>query len=365
MVDSGSYNRAPVRDRAASSMNALVFGGPWELTVARRPEPPMGSLDVLIEVVATGICGSDLHGYTGDTGRRHEGQVMGHETVGRIVQVGGEVRGLDHGVTVTVNPIIGCGQCAMCGQGMTNVCPSHRVIGVDPTIDGAFADRVVVPASNVVPLSNAIPVLQGALVEPLAVGYHAACRAAVSSGDRVLVIGGGPIGQACAIAAARLEADSILVSEPTSGRRRLVEKLGFAVTSPDALREQAEDLLGGAATVVIDAVGIDASLADALDLSERQASIVLVGMGAQNVSLAAYPVSVGERRLIGSYCYTEEQFRSTADWVSAGQPILDPLIDGQAELHDGPAAFRSLADGSSPANKIVLLPAGGSAPGPP
>ena len=113
-------------------------------------------------------------------------------------------------------------------------------------------------------------------------------------------------------------------------------------------------MLGGPATKVIDAVGIDASLEDAFDHSTRRSVIVLVGMGARRLSLPAYSISVGERTLVGSYCYTEDNFRSTADWVSAGQDALDVLIDTTVPLAEGAEAFRSLAEGTSFSNKIVL-----------
>lgn len=341
-------------------MNALVFDGPRRMSVQQRPDPSLVSDDVLIEVIATGICGSDLHGYTGETGRRHRGQVMGHETVGRVHSRGERADGPEPGSVVTFNPILSCGVCASCKAGTTNTCEEHRVIGVDPALDGSFADFIVVPSSNVVELSSAMPILHGALVEPLAVGYHALQRGEVTAEDRVLIVGGGPIGQACALAARRMGVESVLVSEILDERRALLTKLGFESVTPRLLEARLPEVLDGPATKVIDAVGIDASLADALSFSTRGAVIVLVGMGARQLSLAAFPISVGERTLVGSYCYTEEHFRSTAQWVSSGQRDLDALIDVSMALIEGPAAFRSLVDGSIRANKIGLRSGTGS-----
>jgi threonine dehydrogenase-like Zn-dependent dehydrogenase len=337
-------------------MLALGFNGPWDLSVAERPEPTVHPTDALIQVIATGICGSDVHGYSGDTGRRFDGQVMGHETVGRVLETGTEVSGLEIGALVTVNPLIPCGRCASCLAGEGQVCVDQKVIGVEPNLDGAFAERFVAPAKNAIPISEDIPVLHGALIEPLAVGYHAACRGAVAAGHRLLVIGGGPIGQAVAIGARRLGVTEILMSEPSRPRRELLERLGFATTTPEDLAASVPRTLGGAATAVVDAVGVDASMAAALENSTTRARIVLVGMGAKTMTLAPYGISVGERELVGSYCYSEAHFRSTADWVSEGHPELDLLIDRELPLEGGPEAFRSLADGSVLANKIVLVP---------
>lgn len=336
-------------------MIALGFNGPWDLAVSEHPEPVVGDSDVLIAVIATGICGSDVHGYTGDTGRRHDGQVMGHETVGRVLETGSAVSGVEVGALVTINPLIPCRRCATCLAGESQVCPQQVVIGVEPTLAGAFAERVVAPAINIVPISEGIRTAHGALVEPLAVGYHAAQRGQVRPDDRVLVIGGGPIGQAVAIAARRMGAANVLVSEPSAPKRDVLEHLGFAATDPGALAESVADVLGGSATVVIDAVGIDASMAAALVHSTTRSRIVLVGMGAKDMHLTPFAISIGERNLLGSYCYSDEHFASTAAWVSEGHPELDLLIDRELPLSAGPETFRALADGSVAANKILLV----------
>jgi threonine dehydrogenase-like Zn-dependent dehydrogenase len=184
-------------------MRALVLEDWGKLVVAHHPDPVFGERDVLLEVIATGICGSDLHGYTGENGRRRPGQVMGHETVGRVIAHGS---GVDPGllrVAMTINPVIGCGACGRCRAGRPQLCADRTVIGVAPERPAAFAELLAVPADNLVALPSELPVEYGALVEPLAVGYHAVRRAPVRSGDTVLVIGGGPIGQACVLAAHR------------------------------------------------------------------------------------------------------------------------------------------------------------------
>lgn len=332
-------------------MQALEYNGPWEMAIIDRPEP-IGSDDtVVLDVIATGVCGSDVHGYTGETGRRVSGQVMGHETVARVRE-GGRFA---PGALVTFNPIISCGHCEFCLEGETQVCPESVVIGVEPTLDGSFAERVGVPARNVVPLGDSVPVLHGALVEPLAVGYHAVMRGAPTADDRMLVIGGGPIGQAAALAARRCGVSRVLVSEPSEPRRALLARLGFETTTPDELAEAAVRVLGGKATLVIDAVGIQPSVAAAVASSTTRARIVLVGMGASEMLIAPYGITVAERVLIGSYCYSEEHFRSTAAWVAEGHQELDLLIDRTLPLADGAEAFRTVADGSGGSNKTLIV----------
>ncbi|HEX8631239.1 MAG TPA: alcohol dehydrogenase catalytic domain-containing protein [Catenuloplanes sp.] len=341
-------------------MRALVFRGPADLGLEEHPDPVPGPDEVLLRITATGICGSDLHGYTGENGRRHAGQIMGHETVGRVVAVGDAVPadlGLVRGAVATVNPVIGCADCPACADGSEQLCPRRRVIGVDPTLRSAFAELMTVPAGNVVRLPDNLPEEYGALVEPLAVGYHAGRRGAVTPADRVLVIGGGPIGQACALAARRLGAERVAVSELSANRRSLVEKLGFTTVDPAAgtVGDRVRDLLGGPATVVLDAVGTGGSLRDGFAASGFGARIVLVGMNAPQVSLAAYEVSTHERSIVGSFCYPSAEFRDTARWVATDPPGLEYLIEGRVTLADGPAAFARLASGELDASKVLVL----------
>jgi threonine dehydrogenase-like Zn-dependent dehydrogenase len=341
-------------------MRALVFHGPADLGVEELPDPVPGPEEVLLRITATGICGSDLHGYTGENGRRHAGQVMGHETVGRVAAVGSSVP--DHvdlrpGRMVTVNPVIGCGNCASCSAGDEQLCPRRRVIGVDPTLRSAFAELMIVPAANVVSLPDDLPEEYGALVEPLAVGYHAAVRGRITPDDRVLVVGGGPIGQACALAARRLGADRIAVSDLSPRRRALLGRLDFTAIDPTdgEVGDQVRQALGRPADVVLDAVGTGASLAAAFAASTLGARIVLVGMNSPEITMQAYEVSTQERSITGSFCYPSAEFRRTAQWVASGPPGLEHLIEGRVPLAGGADAFARLASGELDASKVLVL----------
>ena len=343
-------------------MRALVYHGPHDIGVEERPDPEPGAHEVLLRITATGICGSDLHGYTGENKRRHPGQIMGHETVGRIVAVGSEVApdGLEPGRVATVNPVIGCGECAQCAAGTEQLCPRRKVIGVNQEIPSAFAELMLAPARNVVVLPDDLPEEHGALIEPLAVGYHAARRGDVGSRDAVLVIGGGPIGQAAALAARRLGAERVVVSEPSKARRELVERLGFAGIDPlgGDLPEQVQAALGGPASAVLDAVGTGRTVGDGLRSSALGARLVLVGMGAREFNLAAFDVSTFERSIVGSFTYPSDEFRATAEWVASRPDGLAHLVDDRVGLDGAPDAFARLASGDLDASKIMVFPQG-------
>ncbi|WP_116952583.1 zinc-dependent alcohol dehydrogenase [Jiangella endophytica] len=344
-------------------MRAMVLRDWWNLEVQQLPDPAPGPGEVLVEIAATGICGSDLHGYTGENGRRRPGQVMGHETAGHVRAVGPGVTGLAPGREVTVNPVLACGHCDRCAAGQEQSCPTKSVIGVTPSIVSAFAELMLAPAANVVPLPSGVPVELGALVEPLAVGYHALRRGACGAGDRVLVLGGGPIGQACVLAAQRLGADGVVVTEPMEHRRALVEDLGATVADPAAadgagLAAAVADALGGPPTIAVDAVGLSVTLATALAATPPGSTVVLVGMGSPDLALAAYDVSVAERTVVGSFCYTAQEFRETAAWIGATTAPLDRLVERRVGLDGGPDAFAALARGEDQSSKVLVCPKG-------
>lgn len=342
-------------------MRVLVLDDWWKLVVAERPDPVPAGQQVLLEIYATGICGSDIHGFTGATGRRQVGQVMGHETVGRVLALGdgvGPGYGLEVGAVATVNPVMSCGTCAQCRAGAEQACPNRSVIGVDPAVSSAFADKMLAPAANVIPLPDTMPIEYGALIEPLSVGYHAVQRGRIGPDERVLVIGGGPVGQAVVLAARREGAAQVVVSEPSASRRKLNEALG-AVALDLTTAEPATavtEALGGPPSVVVDAVGTGASLDSALMAAAPGTTIVLVGMGEADLRLRAYEVSTQERSIVGSFCYSWEEFRATARWVGTAPDELGQLIDGRVDLAGSADAFTGLARGDNPASKILVLP---------
>jgi threonine dehydrogenase-like Zn-dependent dehydrogenase len=341
-------------------MKALVLRGSYDIAVEERPDPQVGPGQVVVEVIATGICGSDFHGYSGENGRRHPGQVMGHETVGRIGELGPGVAELAVGQLVTVNPVMSCHECPACLSGQEHWCSRRVVLGVAPEISAAFADRVAVPASNIVPLPEDMPEELGALVEPMAVGYHAVRRGMPTAEDRLLVIGGGPIGQACLLAARRLGVRALALSDVSQVRRDLCARLGAEVVDPSAgeLPEAVAERLGGPATLVVDAVGVSPTVADAFAASGLGSRIVLVGMGSPRLELSAYALSTEERSLIGSFTYTAAEFVQTAEWVGTVPEGIGELIEGRVGWEGAPQGFDDLARGRSSASKILVFPHG-------
>ena len=339
-------------------MRALELKDFGKLEVVDRQQPAAGPNEVLINIVATGICGSDIHGYTGENGRRHPGQVMGHESVGRIAALGPgtEDAGLTVNQPVTFNPLISCNSCEACLAGQQQHCPDRTVIGVNPALVSAFAEQLAVPVANVVPLSPETPIVYGALIEPLAVAFHAVRRARISAGQKVLVIGGGPIGQSVILAAIQEGAAQVLVSEMDPERRALCERLGATSIDPVSapVDEQVRAAFGSLADTTVDAVGIKPTIATALTSTKFGGVVSLVGMGSPELVFDAYRVSTEEREIVGSFCYSNQDFRDAAAWVDQGSPVLAELISREVPLEDADAAFAGLAAADGTAGKVLV-----------
>jgi len=326
-------------------MRTLVYDGPREMHIEERPKPAPGPGEVLLRVAYVGICGSDLHGYTGESGRRVPGMVMGHEASGWIEQVGASVRGLAVGDRVTFNPAVPCeGQC---GHVDENHCADLRVVGVTPNIQGAFADALIVAADRVVPIGD-LDLVSGAMIEPMAVAIQAARRCGIGPGDEVLVIGGGMIGQCVALAARLAGAESVTVSESLEERRRLAESSGFPVVTPDEVAGLAP------VDVAIDAVGVSATAASSITAVGKGGRVGFVGLGLPEVSIPLSEVVVPERTIIGSFCYSDEVFKSAAAAMTAGDIDLSPLLGELFDLTSAHEAFESLATGERKDVKIVI-----------
>lgn len=338
-------------------MKAVRMADYGSMEIADLPDPEPGHGEVLIEIVATGICGSDLHGFTGDNGRRFPGQVMGHESVGRVGALGEGVEGFEIGAPVTFNPVVIPESDREPFAGREQMSPNRTVIGVARDVVASFAQRIAVPARNVVPLPETMPIEYGALIEPLAVSVHAVRRAQIQPEDKVLVLGGGPIGQSIVLALQMAGVRSIVVTEQIASRRALLTTLGAVAVDAGAadVKEQIAAALGGPADAAIDAVGIDATLSLAFEATSFGASICLVGMGAKKLSLEAFKISTEERTLTGSFTYSAQDFRDAAAWMGTAPDQAAALISRQVPMSAAHEEFVHLAGGGDTPGKVLVL----------
>lgn len=340
-------------------MRALVLAGFRRMELRELPLPLAAAGELLIQVAYVGICGTDLHGYTGANGRRVAGQVMGHEASGWIAAREPLASSTDDvGRAVTFNPLIACGRCSACNASQEQRCDSRRVIGVDPAIVSAFAEYLVVPAKNVHVLPPGMPLDHGALVEPVAVALHAVRRGNLLAGDSVLILGGGPIGQSAVLAARASGAVRVAVSEIDAGRRRICERLGAEAFDPSSgpLAGQLLTRWNQLPDVAVDAVGIGPSMRDAVDAIRGGGTVVLVGMGATAFELAPYPITTAEKSIVGSYCYSSSDFADAVRLVSDYAEDVVELVAARVPLSEAAAFFERLdRDGDLPGKVLVEI----------
>ena len=336
-------------------MRALVLVEFGRLEVREVPDPEPGAGEVVVEIAYTGICGSDIHGFTGANGRRVPGMVMGHETVGHVLALGQGVSGPAVGTAVTFNPVVLPEADAADWLGHEQQHPGKWIIGVRPDVVAAFGQRVVVPARNLVALPAGMPLAHGALVEPVAVATHAVGRLAPGPGA-VLVTGGGPIGQSVVVALGRAGVSQVLVSEPTPARRDVLARLGAIPLDPGAgpLRDQVLAILGEPAAGAVDAVGSTGSLGDCLTATVPGATVCLVGMATPRLELSAFDISTAERTLVGSFTYSSLDFAQALASLAAAPDAAESLISRTVSLADAPATFIALAAGDGTPGKVLV-----------
>jgi threonine dehydrogenase-like Zn-dependent dehydrogenase len=324
-------------------MKALVYQGVETLGFTDVPDAAPQAGEHLIKVEAVGICGSDMHAYLGHDARRPAPLILGHEAAGTIKG------GTHDGMRVTVNPLVTCGTCPACTSGRENLCPERQIISMAPR-EGAFAQYVAMPLSNLVEVPKAVPLEKAALAEPLAVSWHAARLALEalhpSMERRALVIGGGAIGLAASLALSAMGVDDVTLVEPDPERRAfLCDRAGQTAVA-------ATDL---SFPVVIDAVGFGVTRASATRLVQPGGVIAHVGLGDDGPGLDVRRATLQEITFIGTYTYTAADFRDTAAALFDGR--LGPLDWTQARpLSEGASAFAELRAGKVAAPKIILTP---------
>ena len=331
-------------------MRALVYLGPGRMELQDVPEPAPGPGEVVIASRASAICGSDLHGFREASPRRIPPLVMGHETIGEIAMVGPGVSERRVGERVVLKPIVSCGECPWCASGAINHCATGRLVGRD--MAGGFAEQFAVPAASAIPFDADVPDEVATLTEPIANAVHVTSRS-VGNGDRVFVIGAGPIGVLMAKAAFLQGASRVLVTDPVPERLRLAEAQGAEpVSGEDPAASVVEATDGEGADVVIDAAGYEATWAMGLRAVRTGGRIDEVGLGAASGTVDFFAVLGKEVTIAGSYAWGDEDFARAVQLMAQG--VLDPAgWITTMPVEDGQRAFQELVDGSG-RFKIVL-----------
>ena len=333
-------------------MKALVYTQPLEMQWLDRPEPEAAPGEVVLQIEAVGICGSDMHAWHGHDPRRQPGLVLGHEFVGCIAQ--SSANGFEVGTRWTGNPLIVCGTCEYCVQGRNNLCANRTMVGM--TRPGAYAEYMSIPAASLVAIPQDMPAVTAALTEPAATAWHAVnlsmrALARPLHECRVLIIGGGAIGMLAALLLHRLGVDRLTVTELNALRREaLLCSVGCVAIDP---RHQAID--EGGFDFVIDAVGSKATRVQAFEAVKAGGVIMHVGLQDWASEIDMRKLTLAEITLLGTYTYTTADLRATVAALHRGA-FGDLSWVEERRLAQGAQAFVDLDRGHSAAAKIVLRP---------
>lgn len=347
----------------AFPVKALLLTAPSQLALVEAPVPSPAADGVLVRVRACGICGSDIHGWDGSTGRRRPPLIMGHEAAGEIAALGAKVTGWQTGDRVTFDSTIYCGECGPCCAGRVNLCENRRVLGVAPAEyrqDGAFAEYVALPARILYRLPDALTFPRAAMVEPVSIAIHAVQRVKVAPSDTAVVVGSGMIGLFVIQALRWAGARRIIALDLEPKRLALARELGATdVIQSDKADVPAEvaRLTGGAgADLAFEVVGVSPTLQLALACLRKGGSAVLVGNLAPKTDFPLQSVVTREISLFGS-CSSAGEYPLCLDLISRGIIRVDPMISAVAPLAEGVEWFQRLsASGGAQYMKVILQP---------
>lgn len=343
-------------------MKALVLSAYKQLDMLDLPTPQPAEDELLIRIKACGICGSDVHGYDGSTGRRLPPIAMGHEAAGVIEAVGSRVSNFRAGDRVTFDSTVSCGKCFYCLRGQINLCDNREVFGVStPTFKrmGAFAEFITVPARIAYPLPENMPYAHAALIEAVSVAVHAVSLTPIALDDTVVVVGAGMIGLLTLQAARLAGAGKVIVFDLDETRLELARTLGathaFNSRGSDVISRVLSLNAGRGADVAIECVGNSIAVKLALDSVRKGGALTLVGNVAPTIEFGLQSAVTRQIRVQGS-CASSGEYPACISLMSRGAVRVEPLVSAVAPLEDGASWFQRLYAREPGLLKVVLEP---------
>ncbi len=343
-------------------MKALVLRDYQMLSLEEIAQPDPGPGELLVRVQACGICGSDVHGYDGSTGRRIPPLVMGHEAAGIVADAADGVRGFEKGDRVTFDSTISCGACFFCERGQINLCDNRQVLGVscgEFRRAGAFAEFVVVPARICYALPDNLPFEKAALIEAISIGVHAVSITPIVLGDSAVIVGAGMIGLLTLQAARLAGCRKIIAVDVEESKLATARRLGATHTvnakECDVPAEVRNITAGRGADVAIECVGATATVASAIESTRKGGAVTLVGNISPKVELPLQTVVTRQIRVQGS-CASSGEYPACIELLASGAIEVDPIISAVAPLEEGAAWFKRLYNHEPNLMKVVLKP---------
>lgn len=336
-------------------MIQAVMVEPKKIEFNEVPVPEVKSNEIKIKMKRIGVCGSDIHVYHGKHPFTSYPVVQGHEVSGEVVETGKDVINVKVGDKVTVQPQVVCGKCYPCTHGMYNDCEELKVMGFQTT--GMASDYFVVDAKKALTLPETMSWDHGAMIEPLAVTVHAIRRAGDMKDKKVLVLGGGPIGNLLAQSAKAMGAKAVLLSELSEYRLKAAEKCGITTVNPskeDLLEAIIKNFGSDRADYIFECIGINPTMEQAINYARKGSTIVVVGVFGDQASLNMAFVQDHELSLIGTAMYREEDYIKAIELVGGGLIEFDTLITHRVPFKDYIKAYEIIEEQKDKAMKVMI-----------
>ena len=336
-------------------MLQAVMNRPGEIVFQDVDVPAAGPGQIKVKMKRIGVCGSDIYVYHGKHPYTSYPVVQGHEVSAEVVETGSEVTDFKIGDKVTIQPQVVCGKCYPCTHGMYNACEELKVMGFQTT--GMASEYFVTEAAKALKLPANMSYDEGAMIEPLAVAVHAVRRYGDITGKKVLVLGGGPIGNLVAQTVKAMGAEKVLLSEISNARLETAKKCGIEVVKPTEkdLLEAIIDVLGkDKADVIFECIGINETMKQAIEYARKGSDIIVVGVFANLGTINMGFVQDHELRLIGTAMYRAEDYIKAIELTGAGLIKLDALITHTVRFADYPKAYEIIEQYKDKAMKVMI-----------
>ena len=335
-------------------MKKIVFTAPRSAEIRECEIPSYGANEVLLQNERIGVCGTDIQVFMGRNRYMQFPVTPFHEGVARVVKTGKDVKNVKAGERVTIRPILSCGHCYSCERGHENACENFNCLGVQS--DGLGAEYFVIDKHYVYPISKKCPLDQAVLIEPFAVGVHAAVRGKVC-GRRVLVVGAGTIGNFTAQACGLLGAKQVCICDLSEDKVKMAERSGISIclnSHSRTLTDVAKEAFGTFPDVIIDCVGAKAVLPQILELAGKTTDIVIVGKYSEPVLIDVAKIQRNELNVYGNITYTEEDFRKAVELVMDQKVYMDGFISAKFQFDQAQEMMDFAAENRGINMKVVM-----------
>ena len=338
-------------------MRALIYEGPRNMHIREIPEPSPQRDQVKIRIQYCSICGSDVHGYTGASGRRIPPMIMGHEASGIVTEIGKDVNSVQPGQRVAIQPIDFCGYCELCRAGKVEVCRNRRGLGV-MDVNGAFAEYVCVSEKQAVPIPESLDLMQASLIEPSAVTYHAVKQLLPVYDKTVFVAGAGVIGILVVKWLKYFKCKNVLISGLSEEKLEIARQQGadiaFDPRKTNVRQVLEENGLQDGVDIAIECVGATPTVGQAVESATINGTVMWIGNAARMVEIDMQKIVTSEVKILGTYGFSDKDFCEVVKILAEGDFEVWSMISKTVSLDQATEEFEKLANGKDTDLKILI-----------